>query len=116
MKRMWLDLHNVLGLFSLPFHIIMALTSVVFAFHVQFYDAQDALQRIGAEQDAEREQVQGPPTYGEVLPPAALARRNHTQLPSFMLHSHRHAHNTEQGPPDNIPDTIAAICRRCPHT
>src|SRR3546814_13080360 len=28
LKRMWLDLHNVLGLFSLPFHLIMALTSV----------------------------------------------------------------------------------------
>src|SRR3546814_7457542 len=48
LKRMWLDLHNVLGLFSLPFHIIMALTSVVFAFHDQFYDEQDAVQRIGA--------------------------------------------------------------------
>ncbi|MCJ2182070.1 PepSY domain-containing protein, partial [Novosphingobium sp. 1949] len=41
-KRMWLDLHNVLGLFSLPFHIVMALTSVVFAFHDEFYLAQNA--------------------------------------------------------------------------
>ena len=41
-KRMWLDLHNALGLFSLPFHIVMAVTSVVFAFHDQFYDAQSA--------------------------------------------------------------------------
>ena len=39
-KRMWLDLHNMLGIFSLPFHIVMALSSVVFAFHDQFYDAQ----------------------------------------------------------------------------
>src|SRR5690606_33432158 len=39
-KRMWLDLHNVLGVMSLPFHLVMALTSVVFAFHDQFYDAQ----------------------------------------------------------------------------
>lgn len=39
-KRMWLDVHNLLGIFSLPFHIIMALTAVVFAFHDQFYDAQ----------------------------------------------------------------------------
>jgi len=39
-KRMWLDVHNVLGLFNLPFHIIMALTAIVFAFHDQFYDAQ----------------------------------------------------------------------------
>ncbi|MBT0668510.1 PepSY domain-containing protein [Novosphingobium profundi] len=41
-KRMWLDLHNVLGLFSLPFHIIMALTAVVFAFHDPFYASQGA--------------------------------------------------------------------------
>lgn len=42
-KRMWLDVHNLLGIFSLPFHIIMALTAVVFAYHDQFYDAQGAV-------------------------------------------------------------------------
>ncbi|GAC87010.1 hypothetical protein Gbth_028_049 [Gluconobacter thailandicus F149-1 = NBRC 100600] len=42
-KRMWLDLHSMLGLFSLPFHIIMALTSVVFAFHDEIYVAEHAL-------------------------------------------------------------------------
>jgi uncharacterized iron-regulated membrane protein len=40
-KRMWLDLHNVLGIFSLPFHIIMAFSAVVFAYHDYFYDTQD---------------------------------------------------------------------------
>lgn len=43
LKRMWLDIHNVLGLFSLPFHLVMALTAVVFTLHDQFYDSQDAL-------------------------------------------------------------------------
>ena len=42
-KRMWLDMHSMLGLFSLPFHIIMALTSVVFAFHDEIYMAEQAL-------------------------------------------------------------------------
>lgn len=42
-KKMWLDIHNVLGVFSLPFHLIIALTSVTFAFHDVFYAAQDAL-------------------------------------------------------------------------
>lgn len=41
LKRMWLDVHNVLGIFSLPFHVIMAVTAVVFAFHDQFYDTQN---------------------------------------------------------------------------
>lgn len=42
-KRKWLDIHNALGLFSLPFHIIMALTTLVFAFHDVFYDVQDTV-------------------------------------------------------------------------
>lgn len=41
LKRMWLDAHNVVGIVSLPFHIVIALSSVVFAFHDQIYDAQD---------------------------------------------------------------------------
>lgn len=42
-KRKWLDIHNALGFFSLPFHIIIALTSLVFAFHDVFYDVQDTV-------------------------------------------------------------------------
>lgn len=43
LKRMWLDAHNVVGIVSLPFHIIMALTAVIFAFHDEIYVAQDKL-------------------------------------------------------------------------
>ncbi|RYY79226.1 MAG: PepSY domain-containing protein [Moraxellaceae bacterium] len=38
-KRFWLDAHNVIGISSLPFHIIISMTVVVFAFHDLFYDA-----------------------------------------------------------------------------
>jgi uncharacterized iron-regulated membrane protein len=38
-KRFWLDVHNVLGITSLPFHLVISLTVVVFAFHDQFYGA-----------------------------------------------------------------------------
>ena len=41
LKRMWLDVHNVLGIFSLPFHIVMALTALIFAFHDPVYALQD---------------------------------------------------------------------------
>lgn len=41
LKRMWLDAHNVVGVVSLPFHIIIALTAVVFCLHEQLYDALD---------------------------------------------------------------------------
>lgn len=37
-KRFWLDAHNLVGITSLPFHIVIALTVVVFAFHDQIYD------------------------------------------------------------------------------
>jgi uncharacterized iron-regulated membrane protein len=43
LKRMWLDAHNVVGLFSLPFHIIMAITAVVFAYHDDIYALQNKL-------------------------------------------------------------------------
>ncbi len=41
LKRMWLDAHNVVGVVSLPFHIVIALTAVVFCLHDQLYDALD---------------------------------------------------------------------------
>ncbi|MCA1955818.1 PepSY-associated TM helix domain-containing protein [Zymomonas sp.] len=43
LRRRWLDLHNLLGIFSLPFHLVMALTAVVFAFHDPVFDVQHAL-------------------------------------------------------------------------
>ena len=42
-KRMWLDAHNVVGIISLPFHVVMALTAAIFAFHDGIYGLQDRL-------------------------------------------------------------------------
>ena len=36
-NRFWLDSHNLVGVMSLPFHLIIAWTVVVFAFHDMFY-------------------------------------------------------------------------------
>lgn len=38
-KRFWLDTHNVVGITSLPFHILISVSVIVFAFHDLFYDA-----------------------------------------------------------------------------
>lgn len=38
-KRFWLDTHNVVGITSLPFHIIICISVIVFAFHDLLYDA-----------------------------------------------------------------------------
>lgn len=95
LKRMWLDLHNVLGLFSLPFHIIMALTAVVFAFHDQFYDAQGAVQRASGVAAVER--AHAAPAEGPVLPPAELAKRIERQLPGFAIHTIAYEDNPQEG-------------------
>jgi len=82
-KRMWLDLHNVLGLFSLPFHIIMALTAVVFAFHDQFYDAQGMAFGGGERggRPAMAAPAEGPPPA--TLTPAQIVARVREQAPGF---------------------------------
>jgi hypothetical protein len=36
-NRFWLDSHNLVGIISFPFHVIIAITVVVFAFHDAFY-------------------------------------------------------------------------------
>lgn len=38
-KRYWLDFHNILGISALPFHLIIAITTVAFAYHDLFYDS-----------------------------------------------------------------------------
>lgn len=109
LKRMWLDLHNVLGLFSLPFHIIMAVTAVIFAFHDQIYAVQGAVQQIGAPPMARRGPPPGgpavPPTLAEVtgtLPPAELQRRLASTLPGFALRTISFEYNAKEGPHGHI--------------
>ena len=41
-SRFWLDSHNLVGIASLPFHLIIAFTVVVFAFHDLVYDGLSA--------------------------------------------------------------------------
>lgn len=79
-KRMWLDAHNLLGIFSLPFHIIMALTALVFAFHDQFYGTQ-GLAFGGAE--PERPAAIAKADMPRMLPPAQLVERLRQQAPEF---------------------------------
>lgn len=82
-KRMWLDVHNVLGLFSLPFHLIMALTALVFAFHDQFYGAQGLAFGGGAERARPvlSARAEGSPSAG--LTPAQIVARVQQQAPGF---------------------------------
>lgn len=38
-KRFWVDFHNILGITALPFHIVIAVTTIVFAYHDVLYGA-----------------------------------------------------------------------------
>lgn len=87
LKRMWLDAHNVVGIFSLPFHIVMALTAVIFAFHDQIYDAQDKLLWRGG-LEAAFERGDAPHLPLQDAPPLAvpdLKRKIETTLPGFAV-------------------------------
>lgn len=85
-KRMWLDVHNVLGLMSLPFHIVMAITAVAFAFHDQFYGAE-ALTFAEMEQGPAIEASELPPEQRSRLPIPQLVERIDQQTPGFTLRS-----------------------------
>lgn len=79
-KRMWMDLHNVLGFMSLPFHLVIALTAVVFAFNDQFYTFQEATYAPGRERS---EAVAPPDPVSTPISPAAALSRVKAQLPGF---------------------------------
>lgn len=86
LKRMWLDAHNVVGIVSLPFHLVMALTAVVFAYHDGFYTLQGALFPQGG---VRAQQARAAPPAGparnpaDMLPPAELMARARAINPDF---------------------------------
>lgn len=85
LKRMWLDAHNVVGLGSLPFHLVIALTAAVFAFHDVIYMAQNQLVHEGKLGAA----LGGGPAEGEprdpteMLPPEQLVAKVTALAPDF---------------------------------
>jgi uncharacterized iron-regulated membrane protein len=83
LKRMWLDVHNALGLVSLPFHLVMALTSVAFAFHDPFYRAQEQLLYAGPLHWGTH--TAAPAPAAPALAPQELLRRVQAQLPQLEV-------------------------------
>lgn len=88
LKRMWLDAHNVVGIISLPFHVVMALTAAVFAFHDGIYASQDKLVHDGTlaamwRAGAARPTATGPRDPAAMLPPAELLQRLKAVAPAF---------------------------------
>ena len=89
LKRMWLDAHNVVGIVSLPFHLVMALSSVVFAFHDGIYDLQDKFMYEGKLEAVFQRPGAGAPDPAirrdpaAMLAPRALAARARDLAPGF---------------------------------
>ncbi|MCA0175538.1 MAG: PepSY domain-containing protein [Proteobacteria bacterium] len=94
LKRMWLDVHNALGIVSLPFHLVMALTSVVFAFHDPIYEAQGKLV-YGGDMPWEAPHPV-PSSPAPLLAPEALLHTVQAQLPGLTV-THLSWHQTPQG-------------------
>lgn len=94
-KRKWLDVHNLLGVTSLPFHIVIAASAAVFGLHDLIYLAQDKIvYRDGLRQTAARDMpprpsVQAPPA--DWLPPSAVVARVREQAPGFEPNGLRYA-------------------------
>ena len=88
LKRMWLDAHNVVGLFSLPFHLVMAITAVGFAFHDDIYALQNAMIHRGGLAGTFAPRIGTPAASAArdpaaMLPPAELLRRAQALSPAF---------------------------------
>ncbi|QIL78556.1 PepSY domain-containing protein [Diaphorobacter sp. HDW4A] len=84
-KRMWLDVHNLLGVVSLPFHLVIALSAAVFGLHDWIYDAQDQfIYRDGLQATVQRDSIKHPTVERSLwLPPTELIRKVREQAPGF---------------------------------
>lgn len=88
LKRLLLDAHNVVGIVSLPFHLVMALTAVVFAFHDEIYLLQNRFLYDGnlpaIMQGARKPAEAGVPRHpADMLAPQELIARVRAVAPGF---------------------------------
>lgn len=76
-KRFWLDAHNLMGITALPFHLVIAFTSVVFCLHDPIYAIQNRLIYDG--------NLRGVIASSGLLPPAGANRQAAAMLPPEAL-------------------------------
>jgi len=89
LKRMWLDAHNVVGIISLPFHLVMALSAVVFAFHDPIYGLQNQLIHGGKwgaafQRGAQPPHAPPPRDPAAMLAPEAIVAKARALSPGFQ--------------------------------
>ncbi|SFF51652.1 Uncharacterized iron-regulated membrane protein [Duganella sp. CF458] len=84
-KRFWLDAHNVIGIASLPFHIVISLTVIVFAFHDQFYDSLQQVVYGERKMWSRPAGTPGPGDVSKLAPASKLVRRAQQEAPGFEV-------------------------------
>ncbi len=101
-KRFWLDSHNVLGIVSLPFHLVIMLSALVFAFHDPLYALQDRLVYGGNLQ--QHWDAGGPlaglergPEPAPMLSPQQLLVHARQAAPHFQPHTLTYQHAGKRG-------------------
>lgn len=101
-KRFWLDSHNVLGIISLPFHLVILLSALVFAFHDPIYELQDRLVYGGNLQ--QHWDAGGPlaglergPEPAPMLSPQRLLAHARQAAPHFEPHTLTYLHAGKRG-------------------
>ena len=77
-RRAWLDLHNLLGLTALPFHLVIAITTAVFVFYAPL---EQAMRALSPAVDTDVAEAAG---QGELLPPATLLARAQAFAPALQ--------------------------------
>ena len=77
-RRVWLDLHNLLGLTALPFHLVIAITTAVFVFYAPL---EQAMRALSPSADTGVAEAAG---QGELLPPATLLARAQAFAPALQ--------------------------------
>ncbi|MCV6590275.1 MAG: PepSY domain-containing protein [Marinobacterium sp.] len=85
-KVFWRDAHNLVGITSLPFHLVISLTVVVFAFHDQFYgtlkDTVYGQQPMFSWPDSGQQQVR---QVSQMLPVTELLARIEHAAPGYQV-------------------------------
>ncbi|MGX7345407.1 PepSY-associated TM helix domain-containing protein [Acetobacter pasteurianus] len=88
--KKWLDIHNLLGVFSLPFHVVIALSSVLFAYHGVIHNVQTMMFSAPAaihNHHSHAEKVEHQPvaqSFPPTLAPEEIVRALQKQTPGFV--------------------------------
>ncbi|AMR78111.1 PepSY-associated TM helix domain-containing protein [Cupriavidus nantongensis] len=95
LKRFWMDTHNVLGLFSLPFHLIFAITGALFCLSLVLMMVFNTLTFNGRLFEAV-------PTATTAVPEVAAAGRAVPTLPTATLMQIAREHGGERFTPESF--------------